>query len=323
MKRIAVLTSGGDGPGMNAAIRSVVRCAIYRHLEVFGVMRGFDGLIDDDLVEMKARSVSSILTRGGTILKTSRSSRFFKKSWRKKAAQTIKKRMIDALIVIGGNGSFRGAAEFMKETKIPIIGIPGTIDNDICGSDYTIGADTAVDTALNAIDKIRDTVTSMERIYVIEVMGRDEPFIAIRVGLAGGAEDVLCPDTEYDIEKMCRDIEKGRKKGKISWIIVVSEGVAEAADVAKIIEKKTGYEVRSVVLGHVQRGGIPSAFDRLLASRLGAEAVNALLKGKKSGMVGLVSDEANFVDFKTACGPDPKKQKLNREIYRLTRVLAT
>lgn len=323
MKKIAVLTSGGDAPGMNAAIRSVVRCANYNKLMIFGVMRGYEGLIDDDIFEMGPRSVSNILSRGGTILKTARSARFFKKKWRKKAALNLKKRKINGLIVIGGNGSFQGADALSKESGVPIIGIPGTIDNDVCGSDYTVGADTAVDTALAAIDKIRDTVTSMERIYVVEVMGRDEAFIATRVGLAGGAEDILYPESGYNIKAMCKDIKKGRRKGKISWIIVVSEGAANAADVARVIKNKTGYEVREVVLGHIQRGGSPSAFDRLLASRLGALAVDALLEGKQSGMVGLVQDEANFVDFKTACMPDLKKRKLDREIYQLTRVLAT
>jgi len=272
---------------------------------------------------MGPRSVSNILSRGGTILKTARSARFFKKKWRKKAAFNLKKRKINGLIVIGGNGSFQGADALSKEFGVHIIGVPGTIDNDVCGSDYTVGADTAVDTALAAIDKIRDTVTSMERIYVVEVMGRDEAFIATRVGLAGGAEDILYPESDYNIKAMCKDIKKGRRKGKISWIIVVSEGAANAADVARVIKNKTGYEVREVVLGHVQRGGSPSAFDRLLASRLGALAVDALLEGKQSGMVGLVQDEANFVDFKTACRPDLKKRKLDREIYQLTRVLAT
>ena len=323
MKRIAVLTSGGDAPGMNAAIRSIIRCAIYKKLEVFGVMRGYEGLIDDDFIQMKARSVSNILTRGGTILKTSRSSRFFEQSQRKKAADNLKKRNIDALVIIGGNGSFRGASELEKDTGVCTIGVPGTIDNDICGSDFTIGADTAVDTALDAIDKIRDTVTSMERIYIVEVMGRDEPFIATRVGLAGGAEDVLYLQAPYDIDKMCDDIKKGRQKGKISWIIVISEGAAKAEDVADRIKEKTGFEVRAVVLGYIQRGGSPSAFDRLLASRLGALAVNKLLEGKHGGMVGLVADEDNFIDYKTACKPDPRKHRLDLEIYKLTKILAT
>ena len=323
MKKIALLTSGGDAPGMNAAIRSIVRCAIYRKLKVFGVMRGYEGLLDNDFVEMNARSVSNILSRGGTILKTSRSSRFMKKAWRKKAASNLKKRGIGDLIVVGGNGSFRGASKLEEETGIRIVGVPGTIDNDIFGSDYTIGAATAVGTALDAIDKIRDTVTSMERIYVVEVMGREDAFIAIRVGLAGGAEDVVFPENKYSITEMCKDIKRGRKKGKISWIIVVSEGAGRAEDVASKIRKKTGYGVRSIVLGHIQRGGSPSAYDRILASRLGASAVEALIHGRHNGMVGLVADRENFVDFKIACRHDPEKQKLEREIYKLARILAT
>lgn len=322
MKRIAILTSGGDAPGMNAAIRSAVRCAVYRDLSISGVMRGYEGLIDDDIIELNARSVSNILSRGGTILKTSRSQRFLERPEREKAGDNLKKHKIEGLIVIGGNGSFRGADEFARETGIQTVGIPGTIDNDICGSDYTIGAYTAVDTALAAIDKIRDTVTSMERIYVVEVMGRYEPFIAIRVGLAGGAEDVLFPDNEYNIADMCDDVRGGREKGKVSWIIVVSEGVAKASDVAGIIREETGYSVRDITLGHIQRGGSPSAFDRILASRLGAAAVNALIDGKRDGMVGIVLDKVNFVDFKTACKPDKAKKILDREIYNLTKILA-
>lgn len=323
MKNIAVLTSGGDAPGMNAAVRSAVRTAIYKDVAIFGVMRGYEGLINNDIVELNARSVSNILSRGGTVLKTSRSQRFLEKSWREKAAVNLKNRGIEGLIVIGGNGSFQGAEVFSRESGIKTVGIPGTIDNDISGSDYTIGAYTAVDTALDAIDKIRDTVTSMERIYVLEVMGRYEPFIAIRVGLAGGAEDVLFPENEYNIQDMCDDITEGRKKGKISWIIVVSEGVASANDVTNLIKEETGYEVRGITLGHIQRGGSPSAFDRVLASRLGAAAVDAMIDGKKkNGMVGIVADKLNFVDFKTACEPDKGKVVLSREIYNLTKILA-
>jgi len=322
MKKIAVLTSGGDSPGMNAAIRSVVRSSIYRGLEVFGVMRGYEGLIDGDISEMNARNVSNILARGGTVLKTARSKRFLEKKWRDKAAANLKGLGIDCLIVIGGNGSFRGADIFSKETGIRTIGIPGTIDNDICGSDYTVGANTAVGTALDAIDKIRDTVTSMERIYVVEVMGRDEAFIAIRVGLAGGAEDVVFPESKHNIKDMCNDIRNGREKGKISWIIVVSEGAAKADDVAKEIEEDTGFEVRAMTLGHIQRGGSPSAFDRVLASLLGDAAVDAAVNKKANGMVGLISNKVNFVDFKTACASDDAKKAFDVKIYELTKMLA-
>ena len=322
MKRIGILASGGDAPGMNAAIRSAVRCAVHNKLEIKGIMKGYEGLIKGEVIDMNARSVSNILSRGGTILKTARSEEFMTKEGRKKAFETVKKNKLDGLVIIGGNGSFKGAHALEREFKVRSIGVPGTIDNDICGSDYTIGAHTAVNTALDAIDKIRDTVTSMERIYVIEVMGRDDPFIAIRVGLAGCAEDVLFPYTEYNIDDMCDDIIAGRKRGKISWIIVVSEGVAKAPDVADIIKEKTGFAVRAIVLGHIQRGGSPEAFDRILASRLGCYAVEALLKGEKDAMVGIVSDELRITPYETAVRKEKKKALVDQELYKLTRMLA-
>jgi len=323
MKRIGVLTSGGDSPGMNAAIRSVVRCAIHQGLEVKGIMRGYEGLINDEVIDMNARSVSNILTEGGTILKTSRSKEFMTKNGRKKASLTVKLNKIDALVIIGGNGSFRGAHVLWKEFKVRNIGIPATIDNDISGSDYTLGAHTAVNTALDAIDKIRDTVSSMERIYVIEVMGRKDPFIAINVGLAGGAEDVIFPSGRYTIKDMCRDVISGHKKGKKSWIIVVSEGVAKAPDIAKQMSKKTGFSVRPVVLGHIQRGGSPEAFDRILGSRLGFEAVQALLKGHTDAMVGIVSHKPKVTNYSEAAKKDKKKVSLEKKMYKLTKILAT
>ncbi|MBN1353713.1 MAG: 6-phosphofructokinase [Candidatus Omnitrophica bacterium] len=323
MKRIGVLTSGGDAPGMNAAIRSVVRCAVHRGLEIKGIMRGYEGLINDEIIDMDARSVSNILGRGGTILKTARSEEFMHKSGREKAFKTAKKNKLDGIIIIGGNGSFQGAHIFWNEFKVPNVGIPGTIDNDICGSDYTIGAHTAVNTALDAIDKIRDTVTSMERIYVVEVMGREDPFIAIRVGLAGGAEDVLFPYNDYSLDDMCGDIIAGRKKGKVSWIIVVSEGVAKADDVADIIKENTKFSVRPIVLGHIQRGGSPEAFDRVLASRLGCAAVEALREGHTDSMVGIVSDDLKITPYKEATGKDSKKSLLDKKLYGLIKTLAT
>ncbi|OGW76037.1 MAG: 6-phosphofructokinase [Omnitrophica bacterium RBG_13_46_9] len=323
MKRIGILTSGGDAPGMNAAIRSVTRCAIHSGMEVKGILRGYQGLINNEVIDMDARSVSNILGRGGTILKTARSEEFMTEDGRKKAFETVEKNGLDDIVVIGGNGSFQGAHIFWKEFKVRTIGIPATIDNDISGSDYSIGAYTAVNTALDAIDKIRDTVTSMERIYVIEVMGREEPFIAIRVGLAGGAEDVLFPYNEYNIEDMCEDIILGRKIGKISWIIVVSEGVASAPSVADIIRKRTNFSVRPIVLGHIQRGGAPEAFDRILASRLGFNAVEALLEGHTDAMVGIVSEELKITPYEEAIKKDCKKRLLNEKLYKITKVLAT
>ena len=321
-KRIALLTSGGDAPGMNAAIRSVVRTAVYNGVKVFAVRRGYAGLIEGDFVAMNPRSVSNIITEGGTILKTSRCEEFKTREGQKKAVAQLKKYKIDSLIVIGGNGSFRGAHILGNEWGVSVIGIPGTIDNDLTGTDYTIGADTAVNTALDSIDKIRDTVHSMERIFVVEVMGREEGFIAIRVGLTGGAEDIIVPDTEYNIEDMCDDIREGREKGKINWIIVVSEGVASAKDVAQLIHENTGFEVRSITLGHVQRGGSPTAMDRLLGLRFGAAAVDAFLKGEKGKMVGIEADDIILTDFETACKPCRKKKDLDRELYKLTKMLS-
>ncbi len=322
MRRIAVLTSGGDAPGMNATIRSVVRTAVYNKLEIYGIRRGYAGLIEGDFIEMNPRSVSNIITEGGTILKTSRCEEFKTEEGQKKAVSQLKRHKINGLIVIGGNGSFRGAHKIAKDWGVKVIGVPGTIDNDITGTDYTIGADTAVNTALDSIDKIRDTVHSMERIFIVEVMGREGGFIAIRVGLTGGAEDIIVPDTEYNIEDMCDDIREGRKKGKISWIIVVSEGVASAKDVAQLIHENTGFEVRSITLGHVQRGGSPTAMDRLLGLRLGAAAVDALLKGETDKMVGIQSDEIVLTDFETACRHSHKKLDLDRELYKLTKTLS-
>jgi len=321
-KRIALLTSGGDAPGMNAAIRSIVRTAIYNNLEVYGVRRGYAGLIEGDFVEMNPRSVSNIITRGGTILKTSRCEEFRTAEGQKKAVSQLKRHRIDGLIVIGGNGSFHGAHKLAKDWGISVIGIPGTIDNDITGSDYTIGADTAVNTALDAIDKIRDTVHSMERIFIVEVMGREEGFIAIRVALTGGAEDVIIPKSGYNIDDMCGDIREGRKRGKMNWIIVVAEGVTSAEDVAQQIREKTDFEVRSITLGHIQRGGSPTAMDRLLGLRLGAASVEAFIRGETDKMAGIEADEIILTDFETACMHCPKKSNLDKELYKLIKTLS-
>lgn len=322
MKRIGVLTSGGDAPGMNACIRSVVRSAVYRKIEVFGFYKGYEGLINNSFEKMGARSVSNILSKGGTILKTARSSEFRTPEGRIKAARTLKRNRIDGLVVIGGNGSYMGAHVLAEEHNIKVIGAPGTIDNDIHDTDYTIGASTALNTALDAIDKIRDTVTSMERIYVVEVMGRKEAFLAIRVGLAGGAEDILYPSNDYQMCDICDDIIAGRKKGKVSWIVVVSEGAAKASDVSELIKEETGFEVRPIVLGHVQRGGSPEAFDRILASRMGAKAVEALVAGETDKSVGIRSDEMCLIPLTKAYTVDKKKAKLEKELYDLTKILA-
>lgn len=319
IKRIGVLTSGGDCPGMNACVRSVVRCAIYRGLEVYGIFKGYQGLIDGQLKLLNRRSVSNILSYGGTILKTARSPEFKTVAGQKKAKAVVDEYGLGGLVVIGGDGSFRGAHILWKRWKIPVIGVPATIDNDISGTDYTIGDDTAVDTALYAIDKIRDTATSLERIFVVEVMGRDTGYIALQVGLAGGAEDVIIPERRYDINKMCADIRAGHKKGKISWIIVVAEGGVPASEVAKKITRKTGLETRVTVLGHIQRGGSPSADDRVLAAQLGAKAVELLARGQTDKMAGVVNNRIKAVDLSYAI----KKKKVDTAaLYRLIRILA-
>lgn len=318
IKKIGVLTSGGDGPGMNAAIRSVVRCALSNGREVAGIIRGYQGLIDDEIVALSHRSVSNIINRGGTILKTARSEEFKTKEGQREAFETLKKHNIDALVVIGGDGSYRGAEEFSRSYNFPVVALPGTIDNDLCGTDQTIGCRTAVHTALESIDKIRDTAHSMERIFVIEVMGNKSGYIALEVALGAGAEDVLIPERPFDYKTLCDNITLGHKKGKISWMIIVAEGSAKAPEVASKIHEITGLETRFVVLGHVQRGGCPSGADRTLATRLGAVAVDLLLKGKYGKAVGVLQDEINIVDINRAC----KRENPHIEEYsRLIEIL--
>lgn len=318
IQKIGILTSGGDGPGMNAAIRSVTRYALRHNLKVAGVLKGYDGLIDDEIVELNHRSVSGIINRGGTILKTARSKRFLTKKGQKRAVATMLKNGIDALVVIGGDGSYRGANDLYKIWKFPTVGLPGTIDNDLCGTDQTIGCHTAVNTALDAIDKIRDTAHSMERIFVVEVMGRSSGYIAMQVAIGAGAEDVIIPGWKFNYEKMYEEMVEGNLKGKISWIVVVAEGAGKAHEVAARITRVTGLESRFVVLGHVQRGGTPTATDRILATRLGAEAVHLLMKGVYGKAIGVLQDKINVVSFEAAC-----KHKVMpfKENYRLIKYL--
>ena len=323
MKRIGVLTSGGDSPGMNAAIRSVVRTAVYEGLEVRGIMRGYEGLIAGEITELNSRSVSNILSRGGTVLKTARSEEFMTEAGQRKAIKVIGDNGIDGVVVIGGNGSLQGAIALEKVGGIKTIGIPGTIDNDLGSTDYTVGCHTSVDTVLDAIDKIRDTVTSMERIYVVEVMGREEPYIAIMAALAGGAEEVLCPGSEMDLGSVAEEIKAAEIKGKRSWIIIVSEGYGDAVTVSRTIEELTGYEVRPVTLGHVQRGGSPNAPDRILASVMGAYAVRALIKGESGKMVAIKGHELQLVSYNEACFEREKDKKLNQNLYNITKLLAS
>ena len=318
IKRIGVLTSGGDAPGMNAAIRAVVRYATYNKLEVIGIFRGYAGLINEELKELNHRSVSNIINRGGTILKTARCDEFLTEEGQRRAVEVIRKNKIDALVLIGGDGTYRGGIALEKKWNIPCIGVPGTIDNDLNGTDSTIGSDTAINTALDAIDKIRDTATSMERIFVVEVMGHESGFIALQAAVGGGAEEVLVPEKKFDFQAMCHEIVNGNIRGKISWIIITAEGAAKAEEIAKQITEITTLETRTVVLGHIQRGGTPTARDRILASQLGAQAVELLIKGQRGKAVGIISENLNVVGLEFAV---TKKELKFDSLYNLIKIL--
>lgn len=318
MKRLAVLTSGGDAPGMNAAIRAVVRKAVYHQCEVWGAYRGYNGLINDDMVQMDLGSVGDIIHRGGTILYSARSEEFQTESGQDKACEHLRRRGIDGVIVIGGDGTFRGS-EKLADRGIRTIGVPGTIDNDIAGTDFTIGFDTAVNTAINAIDKIRDTATSHERTYVIEVMGRDAGDIALWAGLADGAESILIPEAQFEMTKLVERLERGRKRGKKHSIIIVAEGVGSGVAIGEKIKELTGYETRVTVLGHIQRGGSPTALDRVLASRMGAKAVDLLLAGEQRKMVGIRSNRLVGISIPEALS---QKHEIDMEMYELAGILA-
>ena len=323
MKRIGVLSSGGDSPGMNAAIRAVVRTAIYHGLDVFGIERGYQGLIDGQIQKMGARSVSGIIARGGTILKTARCKAFFEPEGRTIAARQLAKHGIEGLVVIGGDGSYQGAQKLHDEHGIKCIGVPGTIDNDIGGTDFTIGYDTALNIAVEAIDRIRDTAAAHDRIFFVEVMGRHSGYIAMMSGIAGGAEAILVPETPTDIPQLVDDLISGRARGKTSSIIVVAEGdeagraIDIAAKVAAISEFK---DTRVTVIGHLQRGGTPSAFDRILASRLGVRAVEALLEGETGKMAGI---RGNDVVLRPLSEAWEKRTQFNASYLDVARKLAT
>ncbi len=319
IKRIGLLTSGGDAPGMNAAIRSVVRYGLHYNLEVIGIYRGYAGLINEDLKALDHRSVAGIICRGGTILETARCDEFLTEEGQRKAVEIIKRNKIDALVVIGGDGTYRGAINLWERWRIPCVGIPATIDNDINGTDITIGTDTAINTALDAVDKIRDTATSMERVFVVEVMGRESGFIAIQVALASGAEEVLVPEIKYDLDDMCHDIAEGNLKGKGSWIIIVAEGEAKAGEIANKITELSNSETRMVVLGHIQRGGSPTAQDRIFATRLGAAAVELILNNTYGKAVGLKGNQITAVDLQLAI--EKKKGMRVISFYQLMRNL--
>ncbi len=320
IKKIAVLSSGGDAPGMNAAIRAVVRTTIARGCEATGIERGYAGLLEDLVHPMTPSSVANIIQRGGTILRTSRCPEFMLKSGRKKALEILKKHGVDALVVVGGDGSFRGAHLLHKESGLPVMGVPGTIDNDIHGSDDTIGFDTALNTGIELIDKIRDTASSHDRIFLVEVMGRHSGMIALHTGIGGGAESIIVPEVKTSVDAICASIDRGVRRGKTSSIIVVAEGCqfGGATPLAKEIEKR-GYSTKIAILGHTQRGGAPSAHDRLLASTLGAVAVHALLAGVKEGMVGVQGQEVKVVSFNRVTG---KKATLPKDLLAIAKNLA-
>jgi len=318
MKRIAVLTSGGDAPGMNAAIRAVVRSGLYHGLEVYGVYRGYSGLIQGDFKPLSLGSVGDIIHRGGTILYSARCEEMKTEQGQQKAVEQLRKLGIDGLVVIGGDGSFRGAQK-LTSLGFPTIGVPGTIDNDIPGTDFTIGFDTAINTVIESIDRIRDTATSHERTYVVEVMGRDAGDIALWAGLADGAESILIPESPFQLDEIVERLKRGGERGKKHSIIIVAEGVGSGVEIGEKIKKAIGWETRVTVLGHVQRGGTPTAFDRVLASRMGAKAVELLLQGDRDKMVAIRNNEIIGIDFDEAFS---MKHKPNMELYELAKILS-
>lgn len=322
IKTIALLTSGGDAPGMNACIRAVVRASLFYKLDVFGIKRGYQGLIENSIQKMNSRSVSNIIQRGGTILKSARSKEFMTEDGMEKAFKNLKKNKIDALIVIGGDGTFTGANILSKKYSIPVIGIPGTIDNDLGGTDATIGFDTATNTALDAIDKIRDTANSHNRLFFIEVMGRDAGFIAARTGISGGAEAILIPEKKTTINELIGILDGGAKQKKSSSLVVVAEGGESGGvlDIAKKVEEKFSYyDTRITILGHLQRGGTPTCADRVLASMLGVRAVEGIIEGKSNVMVGTINKKIVFTSFEEALS---KKIKIDQELLRIASILS-
>jgi len=323
IQKIGVYTSGGDSPGMNAAIRAVVRSSVYYGLTVSGIYRGYEGMIENDIIdEMDVRSVNQILQKGGTILESARCEEFRTPEGRLKAYKNLKARKIDALVAIGGNGTFTGAELLSKEHGIPIIGIPGTIDNDLNGTDYTVGFDTATNTAISAVDNIRNTAMSHNRLFFVEVMGRNSGFIAANTGLASGAVDILIPEREGSIDAIVEKLEKGRLRKKTSSIVVVAEGckLGSTADIAQQVCKKMNYfDAKVTILGHIQRGGNPTSFDRILASRLGVAAVEGLIAGKKNVMAGLIKNEVVYTSFEDAI---IEKDYVDEEVLRVANILS-
>ena len=322
IKKIGVLTSGGDAPGMNAALRAVVRTTAYHKVECLGIQQGYQGLIDNKVKVMNARSVNNIINKGGTVLKSARCLEFRTKEGRQTALKTVQKHGIEALVIIGGDGSFTGAMIFQSEFNVPVIGIPGTIDNDIFGTSHTIGYDTALNTVIEAIDKIRDTAISHNRLFFVEVMGRDAGHIALNAGIGAGAEEVLIPEEDMGLDRLLDSLKRSEKSGKSSSIVVVAEGDKTGKNVfeiAEYVEKNMPYyDVRVSVLGHIQRGGSPSCFDRVLASRMGVYAVEALLQGKSNMMVGMKSEEIIFSPLEKAI---KGKSEINKDLIRVSDIL--
>lgn len=322
MKKIAVLTSGGDAPGMNAALRAVVRTAAYNNIDVVGIKRGYDGMIEGDFVTLKPDSVANILQRGGTILKSMRSAGFRTVEGRQKAYENIKAKGIDGLVVIGGDGTFTGANIFINEFDFPIVGLAGTIDNDLVGTDYTIGYDTALNTVIDAVDKIRDTADSHDRLFVVEVMGKDAGYIALRAGIGCGANAILYPESDKTVVDLIQKLNRKDRRKKLSNIVIVAEGAKDggAHEVSAILKEKCpGYDIRMVVLGHIQRGGSPTCMERVRASQMGMVAVESLIDGKQGVMVGIVDKKIAYTPFENAI---KHTGKMNEYLLKMTEVLS-
>ena len=322
IKKIAVLTSGGDSPGMNTALRAVVRTCAYNKIKCVGIYRGFEGLINNEIKVLETRSVRGIINRGGTMLYSARSEEFRSNSGRKKAYQNVIKNNIDAIVVIGGDGSFTGGMIFEKEFNIPVIGIPGTIDNDLYGTSHTLGYDTAINTVMEAIDKIRDTAISHDRLFFVEVMGRDAGHIALNSGIAIGAQDILIPESKIGLDDLIVSLKRSKKLGKTSNIVVVAEGDKTGKSVfelsKKVKERFPGYEIKVSVLGHMQRGGSPSCFDRVLGTKMGVIAVESLLEGKSSKMVGIINGKIELTPLISAI---KGTSEINTELIRVSKIM--
>ncbi|HKJ06871.1 MAG TPA: 6-phosphofructokinase [Flavobacteriaceae bacterium] len=323
INRIGVMTSGGDAPGMNAALRAIVRACAYYNVECYGIYRGYQGMIEGDFIHLNPRDVSNIINRGGTILKSARSDEFRTKEGRKKAFEQLKKAEIDGVVLIGGDGTFTGGMIFNDEFDFPVIGVPGTIDNDIFGTNYTIGYDSALNTVVEAIDKIRDTASSHNRLFFVEVMGRDAGFIALNAGVGAGAEEILIPEEDLGLDRLLEALKRSKRSGKSSSIVVVAEGdkigknVFELANYVEV--NLPQYEVRVSVLGHMQRGGSPSCYDRVLASRLGVKSVELLLDGKTNLMVGVIDDKVTTTDLDNAV---KGQHDINKELLRVSDIMS-